>query len=587
MTPELPNMLCFILISILSGLTGIPAVDFEIQPADVTKVCVRRSSGTTGSSCSLEFECKVSSPQLATGQTLSWIINRVIISDGNTFRSSDNHPIDRDRYNIFQIGAGHVALLVNSVSLSTAEIDSGTYQCAVTGSNGIIVPDGRSRTAHANIYVLDSTAPSNKPICHLSDSRGQDIPQTSYTLVMSGDSYTLTCLARVSNSQAQSIWYRNYPNGMIETPVNEMQQRFIYNTYYWVPASSDGSTLQYTCVLKQPGLSQSQACSISFNIQYAPRVTINPTDVMVTEDNDEIVLHCNQDANPQVTETVWYYDDDVVNSDGRFTLEGMSLHIIGFSPKDNGNHTIICQLTNAIGTGRDGVMLTVDIQYAPIVTIDPTDVMVTEENGEIVLHCNQDANPQVTEPVWYYDNDVVNSGGRFSQEGMSLRILGFSPSDNGDHTIICQLTNAIGTGRDGVMLTVDIQYAPIVTIDPTDVMVTEENGEIVLHCNQDANPQVTETVWYYDDDVVNVVNGSSRFIIEGMSLRILNLHPRDNGVHLVTCKATNEEGTGNASASITVSIPLPMTEPSTQSSSTTMSTIGSSQGHRPTTPKGD
>ncbi|XP_070568857.1 kin of IRRE-like protein 3 [Ptychodera flava] len=324
-----------------------------------------------------------------------------------------------------------------------------------------------------------------------------------------------------------------------------------YISHNWVPSGNDGSTLTFTCTLQHPGLTSDRTCFFNFSIEYAPIVTINPTDVMVTEENDEIVLHCNQNANPQVTQIAWYYDDDVLISGGGFSQEGISLRISGFSPSDNGDHTITCELTNAIGTGSDSVTLTVDIQYAPIVTIDPTDVMVTEENDEIVLHCNQDANPQVTEPVWYYDDDVVNSGDRFRLEGMSLRIVGFSPKDNGNHTIICQLTNAIGTARDGVMLTVDIQYAPIVTIDPTDVMVTEENDEIVLHCNQDANPQVTETVWYYDDDVVN---SDGRFTLGGMSLRIVGFSPKDNGNHTIICQLTNAIGTGSDSVMLTVDV---------------------------------
>ncbi|XP_070550477.1 kin of IRRE-like protein 1 [Ptychodera flava] len=472
---------------VLFGLQYVSGVQFLEEPADVTKTY---TYGSTGTGDSFFLDCQVDSVE--SDQKVSWFKNGEIISDGYDFRDNVKVrlvDVTNDRYRIISYNTPlRFTLQVRSVSPSTAEFDSGSYQCAVTWShNDAAVPDGRSRTAEVNIYVIPT---SNYPVCRVSNPNGQDVitaerTTATTTIVLPSVTHTLTCLSGQSTPAVGLLWSRDDQSGFLPREYFGVDANGLpYIAVDWIPSSNDGSTLTFTCTLQHPGLSSDRACSISFNVQYAPNVTIDPTDDMVTEENDEIVLHCNQDANPQVTEPVWYYDDDVVNSGGRFSLEGLSLRILDFSPSDNGVHTITCELTNVIGTGSDSVTLTVDIQYAPIVTIDPTDVMVTEENDEIVLHCNQDANPQVTAPIWYYDDDVVNSGGRFKLEGMSFRISEFIQSDNGDHKITCsvksrdniELNTEDNPGIESDMNNDDEQnYQVIKEYDATTVKAREES----------------------------------------------------------------------------------------------------------------
>ncbi|XP_070567333.1 nectin-3-like protein [Ptychodera flava] len=315
------------------------------------------------------LDCQVDS--LESNQTVSWYKNGEIISDGYSFRDNVKGwlvDVTNDRYRINAYGTAlRFTLQVRSVSPSTAEFDSGSYQCAVTWSqNDAAVPDGRSRTAEVNIYVIPT---SNYPVCRVSNPNGQDVITTgptttaTTTIVLSGVTHTLTCLSSQSTPAVGLFWSRNDQSGPLPRETHGNDDNTLYIAIDWIPSRNDGSTLTFTCTLQHPGLLSDRTCSLNFNIQYAPIVTIDPTDVMVTEENDEIVLHCNQDANPQVTETVWYYDDDVVNSGGRFRLEGMSLRISTFSSRDNGDHTITCELTNVIGTGSDSVTLTVNIPF--------------------------------------------------------------------------------------------------------------------------------------------------------------------------------------------------------------------------------
>ncbi|XP_070550475.1 cell adhesion molecule 4-like [Ptychodera flava] len=357
MSPGLASSLCLILISILSALTGLSAVDFVTQPADVTRVYGQESIGTTITN-SFEFECVVNS-SAESDQTLSWIKNGEIISNGNRFRSNITHLVDSDRYVVTQ-NAYHTALVVKPASASTAVFDSGIYQCAVTGSNGVVVPDGRSRNAHANIYVIDSIPTINKPICQVINLTDHTpIGQLDSISVVVGNSYALTCFSTLDNQLAHLLWYKHYPNDVVESILNGTSNGFRYVTYYWIPVNKDGPSLTFICV---DDVSSNSTCSIRFNIQYAPIVTIDPTEVTVTEKNDEIVLHCKQDSNPQVTEPVWYYDDNIVNGSVKFRMEAISLIILTFDSQDNGKHVITCAFANEVGTGNASATLIVDIR---------------------------------------------------------------------------------------------------------------------------------------------------------------------------------------------------------------------------------
>ncbi|XP_070550478.1 nectin-3-like [Ptychodera flava] len=353
--------------SVLCGLQYVSGIQFVEEPADVTKTL---TYGIAGTDYPFPLNCQVSS--LESGQKVSWFKNGEIISDGYDFRDNVKVrlvDVTNDRYRIISYNTPlKFTLQVRSVTANTAEFDSGSYQCAVTWwQNDAAVPDGRSRTAEVNIYVIPS---SNYPVCRVSNPNGQDVitaerTTVTTTIVLPSVTHTLTCLSSQSTPVVGLFWSRNDQSGSLPRENHGNNDNGLpYIAVDWIPSRNDGSTLTFTCTLQHPGLSSDRTCSINFNIQYAPIVTIDPTDVMVTEENDEIVLHCNQDANPQVTEPVWYYDDDVVNSGGRFRLEGMSLRILYFSLCDNGDHTITCELTNVIGTGCDNVTLTVDVQYS-------------------------------------------------------------------------------------------------------------------------------------------------------------------------------------------------------------------------------
>ncbi|XP_059165768.1 hemicentin-1-like [Physella acuta] len=376
-------------------------------------------------------------------------------------------------------------------------------------------------------------------------------PNTNIT-VIENQQVTLSCQVTPLNTLTELYWLKDgqrlvtsntikYSGGTTATPSL---------TILSLTPIDKGS---YSCVARN-SYGNSSSDVINVVVQYVPRVAVTNSTVTVVA-GQTITLNCSVDAVPAISSLSWTKSGQTINVNNPSKYSGgttsdPSLRILSSSGSDAGSD-YICIAGNTVGTTSSNPV-TVVVITVPVIVTPNTNITVIE-NQQVTLSCQVTPLNTLTELYWLKDghrlvtnNTVKYSGGTTATP--SLTILSLTPIDKGSYS--CVARNSYGNSSSDI-INVVVQYAPKLSAT-TSPVTTVSGSTIILTCNVDANPQLTDFYWRKSNSNISSTSNPEKYsggTIFNTNLTIINTSKTDTGNY--TCVAVNNIG---ASSSQSVSV---------------------------------
>ncbi|XP_029433039.1 B-cell receptor CD22-like [Rhinatrema bivittatum] len=300
----------------------------------------------------------------------------------------------------------------------------------------------------------------------------------SKTPVKESDDLTLTCESLSNPPVTSYSWYKDrvlVPDHTVkEIHLNELHD------------SDSGS---YRCEVSN-ALGNGSSPAVRVDVMYAPRsveIVLNSPGKQIKR-GEMVTLTCTYNSsNPAVSEYHWISKKKTDFK--KLQSNGNELQFRTITEQDSGQYG--CQAINDAGQAASA-FVTINVLYAPKeVEIEVLHRGLIREGNSIKLRCSAKAsNPKATEYTWYKDG---RSYTRSHDPELAFETI--QSTDAGDYE--CEAGNQIGRVRSkGVSL--DVQYAPrnvkVLVVPAPELIV--EYSDVVLVCENDANPTVSEYRWY-------------------------------------------------------------------------------------------
>lgn len=271
-----------------------------------------------------------------------------------------------------------------------------------------------------------------------------------------------------------------------------------------------------------------------------PRFLQLPRNVNVTE-GDPVEIPCEASGIPK-PDIVWTKNDNPVVQGPRVQVSNRGSLSISISERlDSGSYR--CTAANYLG--RIAATSIIRVFVAPRLRVEPDDKYVSP-GSTVQFTCEADGVPQ---PIitWYKDGQPIFPFGglTLSLHGITLGVPQVRPSDEGEYT--CRAQNAAGTVEASAVLYVRDRVAPVIRVEPRDMLAKEGDEAIVLPCQAEGQPRPTIS-WRKDGTIV--INSNKYRIESDDSLSIHNLTREDAGLY--ECSAQNGVGYVTVNARVTV-----------------------------------
>ncbi|XP_060222665.1 B-cell receptor CD22 isoform X1 [Meriones unguiculatus] len=373
-----------------------------------------------------------------------------------------------------------------TLTLRAARNMSGRYQCRA--SNAV----GQGASAEVALTVLFPPEPSQVRIYHSPADEGQSIE--------------LICASPASPPATNYTWLHNRK----EVP-GETGEKFHIARVSLRHAGS------YTCLAENP-LGRGQIGEeAELDVQYAPKaVTMVIQSSTPIREGDSVTLACHYNSsNPEVTSYQWKPQ----GSGNELTPGVLQIRRVAW---DTG--PISCAACNHWCSWTSWVSL--NVHYAPrAVKVLKVSPMTEIRAGQhVLLRCDfSKSHPAEVGFFWKKNGSLV-------QKGKDLSFQSISPEDAGDY--VCTVRNAIGETPSQAW-DLQVLYAPRrlrVSISPGDSVM--EGKEATLSCESDANPPVSQYIWYDP-------NGQDLHF-SGQKLRLDLLRVQHSGSY--RCRGANQIG---------------------------------------------
>ncbi|XP_034935249.1 hemicentin-1 isoform X3 [Chelonus insularis] len=289
----------------------------------------------------------------------------------------------------------------------------------------------------------------------------------------------------------------------------------------------------FTCKVSSSALAEPLTVDIKVDVHVRPLKMDVEGVVGHVVSGTKILLECKVSAARPPANVTWYNgtnfltDDNerfemfetkiVDNSDG--TSETTSHLAFTASEYDNGQ-TFSCLAENSV-TRTEGVKpmkvaTTIEVYYAPIISMWPSNITVNETEDFVII-CNYEANPAgLTSVKWLRDGKELTLSEDHYEGGIteqtSLTVKNASASDMGTYT--CILSNNVSESTPKDFVQVSVLYKPTVAVivDP-DVPVNEADRlNVSLTCDVvSGNPMNLNAVrWYLDGDLLKELPDCAR-----------------------------------------------------------------------------
>ncbi|RCN46005.1 immunoglobulin domain protein [Ancylostoma caninum] len=351
------------------------------------------------------------------------------------------------------------------------DVSSGVYdlklkhiaQDAVVGSYYCTVLDRQETEQYqADPAEVIALVPPSDPIITESPSRA----------VTDGDSVTFRCTSSGGSPPPLMSW--TFLNGSAADARHVstlLRGNDSESTLHFRVRSEDNSAYVVCAVtnkaieFEQPKEARSQRLSVLFK----PRVRVSPDQDLAIEAGHPVELVCDADSNPYPPSYEWRH----------LALgEVYAASKWGITASRNMSGDFECRASNSVGEGS--AILTLNVQYAPVVTTKPR--FNPKEGERVQIECAVDANPQAVDVKWTGPQG-------FTSEGPILVLKSVSREQTGNYT--CTATNYLSIyGETGsqtrigsAVSVIDVQRPPgPAEINPSrlDVVV---GGAITLTCS--------------------------------------------------------------------------------------------------------
>lgn len=277
-----------------------------------------------------------------------------------------------------------LSLRINPVS----EKDVGTFQCQVgSGENSRPI---RSRAAKISVQL-----PPGVPRILDGDN--------GVISVNAGGTGILECESQGGKPAADIEWTSGSGKALQLDSVNtrtikdDETQTFKTVSSLRFQVGRDMHNKSIVCSATNIATTEARTTSVRLNVMYPPKVVslgINTGAGTVTE-GDNVVLHCQADANPAPFAYTWKKNGAV--------LPGQTSQYLKLDNIDRSfnNAVVECEARNSLGS--DTARKTLSLQYGPRMIIHPRSVS-GKEGDKVSLRCKADSNPPARY-IWLKDSN--------------------------------------------------------------------------------------------------------------------------------------------------------------------------------------
>ena len=166
----------------------------------------------------------------------------------------------------------------------------------------------------------------------------------------------------------------------------------------------------------------------------------------------------------------------------------MSINLTDQTKELPGEYT--CEAQRADIGDFDELAYTFDVQYKPVVSLDPSEAIVKKESESFSINCIIDANPTAT-IQWSRDGQVLKD-----QLSAILTFANVTYKEHGG-TYECKAENAHGSTVISTPVTVVVMPVATIKVDGAvaKTLNVTENGSMTLNCNAEGQPKPTIFKW--------------------------------------------------------------------------------------------
>ncbi|TRY81883.1 hypothetical protein DNTS_004958, partial [Danionella cerebrum] len=237
-----------------------------------------------------------------------------------------------------------------------------------------------------------------------------------------------------------------------------------------------------------------------------PELKVTPDRVVFT--GERVELKCEIQSDLSGWRYEWSRVNGVIQSSGRFSVNGNTLTIEKVAGSDQGLYWCWGTTTEGASSGSSSVFLSVKAPPSPELKVTPDRVVFTGERVELKCEIQSDLTSWRYE--WSRRNSVIQSSGGFSVDGNTLTIAAAAVTDGGQYW--CRVFIAgrsVSSPSNSVSLSVHAPPSPELKVTPDRVVFTGERVQLKCEIQSDLSG------WRYEWSRRNSVIQSSADVTDG------------------------------------------------------------------------
>ncbi|XP_052458905.1 basement membrane-specific heparan sulfate proteoglycan core protein [Carassius gibelio] len=448
--------------------------------------------------------------------------------------------------------------------------DRNTEDCStLTGSTCRLVS---LSTSDSGVYWCESESGEKHHPLNITVHDGDVILESSVDPVIEGQTLTLHCLHRSTNSPIlRADFYKdgslvqNQTTGeMIITTVSESDEGFYYCKTERGQSPHSWISVRVLMSFIHSGLTQA-----------LPRSTLTVTPDKTVFTGERVRLTCVIESNRDWRQRngltydwrydwtyywtpdwryVWYKDSVKLQSSDRHTVNTDTLTIRAVTTSDEGQYTCRGHIEGrSVSSQSSSVSLSVKDFPRSTLTVTPDNTVFTGER--VILKCVIESNRD-WRYEWNKDSVKLQSSQRYTVDRNTLTIEGSESSDEGQYTCRGHIEGRSVSSQSSSAVSLSVKAFPrsTLTVTPDNTVFTGER--VRLKCVIESN-SVWRYVWYKDSVKLE---SSERYTVNTDTLTIRAVTTSDEGQY--TCRGQRDERPNSSqSSSVSLSVKdLPKTE---------------------------